>query len=353
MANHRYLGTELRGGLNQRARWILRALDGALGAVEDRDCASLVIAGDLFDVAKPSPALIASVMDVLASHRGTMAIDFLLGNHDMESGDEHALMPFTNMPSPVRTPASSVYTQPTVIQRRGAETGTSSVLMAPFCTGPASDWLRIALSHETLPKSGGALLVTHVGLIDKDTPPFLRGADDAIETDLLDELCADAGIPCVIAGNWHKHKVIRGKRGTLMVQAGALVPTGYDNPGTEGYGTVCIYDHELDRVDVLEIPGPRFIKVDRLTDIPRDVPEGMTYAVRVCTEADPGESDHPRIHLEWAPPSAVQPANHDQARATAQTAGSIAEAVAAYCDAVVLDKDVSREDVKRKCWGYL
>lgn len=351
LACHKYLGGDITAGLNQRARWIMRALYGALQLADDKGCDSFVIAGDLFDVSKPSPALIGAVVEAVVHSRPNMPIDLLLGNHDMESGDENALMPFSGLGNVhMRSSQIEVVTVPTIHSRGGKPTG--GVLLAPFCVGPASDWLRIAIAGDSYDPRG-ALLITHVGLIDDDTPPFLRGADDAIHVDLLDELCDAAGIPCVIAGNWHKHKVIYGKRGTLMVQAGALVPTGFDNPGSEGYGTVTIYDHSTNGIEVHEIPGPRFLKVAKKANIPPDCPTGMTYAVRCTSETDPGESSNPNIHVEWAPPSATMPATQDEARATAQTADSIAEAVAAYVDAVVLDPSLKREDVKRQCWTYL
>ncbi len=356
LANHRYLGGHLRGGLNDRARWIINAFHGALQLAEDQGCSSLVVAGDLFDVAKPSPALIAAVADVIGTRptRASMPVNLLLGNHDMESGEEHALMPFHHLPTAPKGSQylGEVYDQPTMVRRPDRSMSTEDqVLMAPFCVGPASDWLRIAINADYYDPRG-ALLVTHVGLIDDDTPPFLRGADDAIHVDLLDELCFNAGIPAVIAGNWHRAKVIRGKRGTLMIQAGALVPTGFDNQGLVGYGTVTIYDHESGEFEVHEIPGPRFIK----TDAPiKNVapPAGMTYAYRSTTTRDPGESSDPNVHIEWAPPATEAPVAHDKARAVAQTANSIAEAVVAYVDAVTLDPAIDREEVKRQCWTYL
>src|SRR5258706_539249 len=136
LGNHKYLGKDLRNGLNQRARWILSALSGAIQLAKDQKCASIVIAGDLFDTSSPSPALIAAVMDAIRIRNSAQPhVDLLLGNHDMHSGEENALMPFVGYNGLF----TDVYIDPTHVRR--ADHGKSNgILMAPFCVGPASDW---------------------------------------------------------------------------------------------------------------------------------------------------------------------------------------------------------------------
>lgn len=45
----------------------------------------------------------------------------------------------------------------------------------------------------------------------------------------------------------------------VVMQIGALCPSGFDNPGLHGYGTVAFWDGE--RLSWEELPGPRFCTV--------------------------------------------------------------------------------------------
>ena len=45
----------------------------------------------------------------------------------------------------------------------------------------------------------------------------------------------------------------------IILQGGALNPTGFDNPGLHGYGTAALWDGE--RLSWQELPGPRFCVV--------------------------------------------------------------------------------------------
>jgi hypothetical protein len=44
----------------------------------------------------------------------------------------------------------------------------------------------------------------------------------------------------------------------VILQGGALCPTGFDNQGLHGYGTLAFWDTDKHRLSWQEMPGPRF-----------------------------------------------------------------------------------------------
>jgi hypothetical protein len=110
------------------------------------------------------------------------------------------------------------------------------------------------------------VLALHLGLLDDSTAPWLLESHDAVPAKLVGELCDQYDIDTVLAGNWHDRKQWDLTLGRRILQVGTLCPTGWDNPGTEGFGGLALFEFpESGRTSlkVKEIPGPRFIKVEK------------------------------------------------------------------------------------------
>jgi DNA repair exonuclease SbcCD nuclease subunit len=231
VGNPRAFGGPMASGVNARGRHVLDALRAAVADAVASSSDALVVLGDLFDSSRATPQLIAAVMEVLttAAENG-VPVHLLLGNHDQESADEgdHALAPLAMVEG------VTVHERPAVVSvRRDAE-----VWMVPFQVGRASEWLPGVLERLSAgsPPEARVALALHLGVIDGETLPFLRESPDAIDLRLLRALCSQYRIGHVFCGNWHDRRVWEGPEGAKVVQVGALAPTGFNNPGHEGYG---------------------------------------------------------------------------------------------------------------------
>lgn len=247
-ANHRTFGGPMVAGLNDRFRMCQRTLRGAIAAANNKQCTHFAVLGDLFDTVRPTPQMIGAVMRELGNFQGEVIL--VAGNHDKASEEpgDNSLVPFQDT-------CVVVDDEPLLLSdSRGA------ILFAPYRTGPAVGW--IAEYTSMLPTNGGTL-ATHVGLITKDTPPWLRMASDAIPSEMFTEL----GAVGIIAGNWHAHmRLPTGED----IQVGALVPTGFDNPTThplavnDPYGSVLVW-RSTNPTTRLVVDGPRFLMRDFIT----------------------------------------------------------------------------------------
>jgi hypothetical protein len=184
-----------------------------------------------------------------------------------ESPGDHALGPLGILPN-VR-----VIDQPEVVDNG------RRVLLVPFRPGDARGWLGAAVDEEVGGTgAGGRLLISHLGVVDDGTPPWLRDAKDAIPLDALRRICLFNDVECALLGNWHDHRLWPGGQDKAIVaQVGTLCPTGFDNPGAEGYGSLLIYETKpgvrRGALRRIEIPGPRFLTVRSRAEfdaLPRD-----------------------------------------------------------------------------------
>jgi DNA repair exonuclease SbcCD nuclease subunit len=242
LANHRQMGGQTVAGLNLRARETAGVLQTTARLAQEAGCTDLIVAGDLFDTARPAPQLITAALDALRGPRLTA----LVGNHDQVSSTpgDHALGPFGYAVD------WEVVDRPLVFGR---------LAMVPFersTDQPALDRLASVLASGHL--DPGALLVIHAGIDDGTTPPWLRGSPGSVELGALVDLCTRHGITAVCAGDWHVQRRWD-VRGVQVAQVGALVPTGWDNPGLDGYGGLVTWDGKTLRT--YQIPGPRFLAV--------------------------------------------------------------------------------------------
>jgi hypothetical protein len=256
--NHRAHGGPMVGGLNLRCRQALRTLRLAVEQAEQLGCSLFAIAGDVFDGARPEPQLVRATQEALETDMGVLVV---MGNHDLisDSPGDHTLGPLE--------PVAAIAVKPTL-----ARCGEASVLCLPYQSGPASVWFPAEL-EKLIAEQGGRMgkqprvLITHLGLAGHDAPVYLSGGHDVIDAALFGKLLFDHSIRVGLAGNWHGWRQFNfaDPAFTVGVQVGALVPTGWDNPGISGYGSLIVVDLPdggggAVKVERHTIPGPRFVK---------------------------------------------------------------------------------------------
>lgn len=257
LANHRICGGPSRGGINQRASLILQALRSAVRKANDEGCSTFVVLGDLFDVARPSPPLIAAAMRELGEFAGE--VHCLLGNHDASSPEEgdHALAPLD-----VGRVNVYSYDRSTIVSLPDDH---YTLLMLPYRSGSASDWFPSAVEDLVmdLPGDGKPLvLCMHLGIHDAEDRKrwgWAAASQDAVSVDLVSGVMQEFAIAYTFAGNWHNWAEWRDPK--PIVQVGSLAPTGWDNPGFDHYGHLAI----LNSSGVVKghVGGPRFVTVHR------------------------------------------------------------------------------------------
>lgn len=246
LGNHKRHGGAVQSGLNERARDILHVLTRAI-ELANRQHATLVIAGDALDESRPTPGILAAFQKALA--KAELRPVLLAGNHEWGSATDHALRPLWSVADVVET--LSLF--------GGLKPGTGPMLAWPWWPGRE----RFDVNRFTLVGGAPAVVVMHTGVIHDGTPPYLVSekvptADEVF--DALDRL----GASVAITGDWHDHKVLErlGSRGQdlTIVQCGALVPTGFDNPGLD-YGYMVLIDPARPlELELHQLPGPRFLQ---------------------------------------------------------------------------------------------
>lgn len=368
IGNHRRFGGGVTSSINTRCRAILSALSAATHAAVEAGCDTFVIAGDLFDYSRPEAPIVAEVQSICerAKENGLDVI-ILVGNHDqvsMAPGD-HALGPLR--------PFANIIERPTMVYRGAG----SDVVCIPFQPGHAREWLRGAV-ESTLASgevgrgsaAGGRplLLAIHLGVKDAKTPPWLSAAPDSIDIDLLKEICFDNGITHVIAGNWHDRKqwtFARGEQSLHVLQLGALVPTGWDNPGLYGYGTVGFWTG--DKLRFTEIPGLRFVKVHTDDELQQFIDEnedaGCNLFVSQIAAPDELQPTLARLKelskackiseaFEVLPDQDIAKAEARTAAEKARSSKTLAEALEGYVRRMPVPENVNRSNVLTRCQRY-
>jgi hypothetical protein len=263
------------------------------------------------------------------------------------------------------TEAGVVIEKPTV-----AKSDYGWLYMVPFQEGVCSEWLpavlnKLTASLKTRSDEPAALFV-HMGLRDATARqnPWAAKAADAIDVEVLADLCRKHQIGHVFAGNWHTHQQWQFEFDcgfkVLLTQVGALVPTGWDNPGIDGYGGIAVFGHS--GVTVREVPGPRFVTVTtdaELAAVPisdnvyaRYVcpPERAAHATFTCQAATKAKAiRHWEVKIDSAEVNAG-------ARAGAQAASdsqTLHEALGRYVAELSTPPDVKSERVLTLCAAML
>jgi len=340
IGNHKRFGGPTVAGMNTRCGQALGAFAAALRLAQSEKCEWFVVCGDLFDTSKPEPQLLAAVLDILRSNTDSGAyhsthVIILLGNHDMHSttpGD-HALGCLTDH--------ALVITAPTVV----SIDPETDLLCVPFRPGePAKDWLpdTVArmIAENTEQAAGDAtaskrLLAVHMGIADADTPTWLANAPDSIVVDDLARIMDTHGIAAAMAGNWHDGCTWAEE--PEIFQLGALVPTGWDNPGLAGYGGVLIYNTRDLTWHKHEVPGPRFLKLKAHEPLPSDPrPQPAMYVrVEVPHEHVPAHEAVLRDMVEKKKIAAYDiDIDHTAATAMAKTAAHVARSAETFTEAL-------------------
>lgn len=354
VANHRKFGSPTYGRVapvNSRALDVLNVLAEARRRAQEEGCTDLFVLGDVFDTTTPSPQLIAEVQSALATRAPhEMQVHLIPGNHDQQSpakGD-HALVSMDGIRN------LHVHEAPTEEYVEGG-----SVVLIPYCPGRADEYLvQLVQDLGVPPGNHRRVLGLHVGLRDDATPTWLQTAHDSFPVSRIGEL---GRFDMIAAGNWHERKCWPPE----LWQVGALCPTGFDNPGLTGYGSLLIYNGS--KTVPIELDGPRFVRATDLAgarklmaEVERRVSGFPTYVSVRCRLEDRTAVtelmeiyDHQTYEI-LTDKAAAEDAARSAAMCTAYASSdSIQAAVSVFVDKMALPEDVDRNEVKRLAINYV
>lgn len=270
VANHRRYGGSMVAGLNQRGRWCVETLGRAAWIACNVGCDFFVVLGDLFDHTRPTPQLVRATARALLDRppgKRAMRVVVILGNHDKQSEveNDHAAASLQMIDG------IEVYSEPSCIGFGGHQ-----LILAPYRAGRAEEWLPNAVLRDRAPWARHfptvdgtpprRVILTHLGVFDDDTPPYLREAKDAVGLGQARFLCDAVEADALYAGNWHSHKRWVGRNSmpagpgsdaAEVVIPGTLCPASYsDALGDNGH--MVVYDSKTNGFNKMTIDGPRF-----------------------------------------------------------------------------------------------
>lgn len=349
VGNHRRHGGPVSSGLNLRCRAVIASLRDAMTRVAALDI-PMVVLGDLVDSSRVEPQILAEIQRVcLGVWEGEPKLTFLLGNHDQNSTDpgDHALGVLSSVAHIVESPA---------IVRVGPGVELALVPHMPGDPTVRPDVVFPRRDHKVKRVMG-----IHRGIADASTPPYLRG----LNYNEASAWAGSHGADAVFAGDWHERRswtfndteTPPGWRGFPSVhQCGALVPTGWDNPGFGSYGKVLVYDTDSREIETLDIPGPRFVKARTMAEIKsatsRAEQEGSSLYLQVIatpTEAGSATALVEQIRergqcvaceVETENPGALAAAR--AAAEVARSGSSLEESLAGFVSEMTLEPGVDR-----------
>lgn len=282
VGNHlRYAGPVVCS-INSRCRLVLGVLNLAAKAAYEKG--PLIVAGDLTDSDMPEAPILAALQETFARAQLSEATSFgenrprtylLSGNHDSHSDEvgDSALAPLA-----AEGLVAVVY-EPTIQRFGSPKDGIIDVVMMPYRSGSTRKWLpeevdRVMSNYKPPKGSAGVrVLCMHAGLVTVSTPPYLKDSHDALEVSQVETIMERHGFEYCLSGNWH-HRVRFDKPAGTILQIGALVPTGFDNPGLSGYGSLITISNtasDTHHLFLQELPGPRFVKVKSKTELENTV----------------------------------------------------------------------------------
>jgi hypothetical protein len=140
-----------------------------------------------------------------------------------------------------------------------------------------------------------------------------------------------------------------------VTQVGALVSTGWDNPGREGYGGLAVWDGGVGPAEFHELDGPRFLATRGFAEAERLVasaPEDERAWWRVRATAGAAERDAVvdllrsagLLGWEVLPDAAEVREEAQGAAAVARSAGTLDEAVGAFVGSMPLPAGLTDAD---------
>jgi hypothetical protein len=358
IGNHNQFKGELKAGLNDRCRLVVKTLERATEVAAQEGAELFVVCGDLFDNVRPSPQMLAATQAALEPYDG-MSTHVMVGNHDSASSEEgdHAIGPML--------PVADVSERPTII-----EFDDLDLLVVPHHPGPAKEWFGQSVRKLVAKsKNKARVLCFHLGIEDSTTPKWLQGSHSSVHLTAVEQLMKECGLIACFAGDWHDHNhwyVIDGSHD--VVQVGTLAPTGFDNPGLDGYGYVAFFDTKTSpMVSFVEIPGPRFVKIEgpkAESMIKKATDDGHTVFVKwTSSVADLGLSQETAV--KWKERGVcggfrVEPSKDEmadvaqQAAEAASSADNLDEAIATYVEKTFGDTpDVDPAVILAKTKSYL
>lgn len=362
IGNHKVFGRieEPHNGMNARCRMALRVLNQASAIARRGDCTHHFHLGDLMDTVHPTPQMLKAVLDALSPLPATL----LVGNHEQvtSQSDDHALAPLWG------------HHNLTIVERP-TEHGdrNDGLLMVPFMPGPASVWLprelrKLAHKFDARNTRGKKILMTHVGIAYGDEATFISSGDDVIDGATLARHCADAGISTVLAGNWHTRREWEDKyTGVRLIQVGSLCPTGFDNPGWDGYGILTVLDTTKGIIETVRVPGPRFLtftgtmtRAEVQQQLQNASHKTNTVFVRWkgCAPDSLADNEHmlrqhDLAHFEIIPDDVDRKIAATGAAFAARSGETFEASLSGYIDAMPLPDEVDRAAVLQRARGYL
>jgi DNA repair exonuclease SbcCD nuclease subunit len=357
VGNHRRFGGKLEAGLNRRCREHVETFQRAAFRARAAKCDVHFVAGDVFDHEKPKPQEEAAVQNVCR----ILPTGIVVGNHDQNSGapGDHAC-------SPLR-PVATVIEEPTIFEYAHGE---FEVWVVPFLSlgKSASEWLPGVLGKLSKLERDEAVevihrvLILHMGVADKDTPPWLTRGHNWIDVGVLNLLAKEHAIDVVLAGDWHEHK--RYDLDMTIVQIGALVPTGFDNPGVIDYGSLILVEVDGDALKVEReiISGPRFVQAKSVDEAVLPDDDSTVYLEITARSLDVGAEATKLAALKKAGVFAdgevktnkeeVELEARDAAR-SARSAETLDEAVVNFIERMPLPDGVDRSNVVARTQRFL
>ncbi len=357
VGNHKVFGGPEVLGMNQRCWLTVNTVEEASTMAQAQGCEGFIIAGDLFDSIMPSPQMLAQTRDRLVSH---MDVSLLLGNHDARSSEmgDNALAPLhdSNCIQVVDFKKSSA---------RWKRPDGAHIYYVPFRPGKADDWFVKDVLDLYTGGEDNITVVTHLGMRDGTEAKWLANSHDSLDfkraIDKLEK--SDIYLKNLVAGNWHNHKHWSYK-GTNIVQIGALAPTGFDNPGPDGYGVLAVLDLSTNKWHFDEVPGPRFIKwngkakdknvqtAKRLRAVGNSV--YLRWTVPQEYHAEASQIAHSLgVTYEMSIDGAEKKAAARSAGMSAKSATTLDKALAGFVNNMHLEEGIDRNNVLQHCRDYL
>lgn len=344
VGNPRAHGGELSVGQNARCRQTLAVIGAAAARAQAEEVDVLVVCGDVFDTPKPLPQQLAAFRStLLGAFKGDVFL--LVGNHDRVSDKpgDHAL-------GPLDGGQITVIEKPLLTQLDGTR---SDLLLLPFRAEPTLAWLPQALEVAT----PDCIVAAHFGIYERHqlgAQPWLAGGG-AVAIEDLWPLLTKARAHSLYVGDFHTGRTWEHFGLPHVIQVGALVPTGWDNPGLSHYGGLVVHDVLSGTSAHVELPGPRFIVVTSQAELASLlVPENLQHQLYVDWRTTPERFAADQAHAAslveegWAMAVDVHVDRkfaEERARAAAGAARSretLEEAASAYVAELALPDGIAR-----------
>ena len=353
LGNHRVLGGSMERGLNRRCREAIASFQNALAVAKSSGCEVFIIAGDLFDTANPPPTLIEAAQ--LAINGCGMQVVLMLGNHEQGSTElgHHSLAPLWQCAEVVERPCSMLFGKEAPIE----------VSFLPYRPAPTKEWLAKEMINFEAVQSPRRILCMHMGIEDAHTDLWLRGSRDAVHVETLETLMHEGNYTFATAGHWHDGEIWE-SQGRTIIQLGALVPTGFDNPGPD-FGSLFVIDGDLGMVEH-RVSGPRFEKLpwdeEAVAGMRAQYEKDDLY---LSVQAQPSELEAALQAVQrakdegWVKDATVVPSAASARRSAvkaalaARQASTLAEAVEQFVRKIALPAEVDRAAVRTQVMAYL